>query len=178
MGATAIVVPVPEAEPVIGRWRRRYTDDGADGMPAHVTLLYPFTDAAALVAGRIREAREVMASFAPVAFTFRELGSFPGSPTILYLGPEPDAPFREMTEALVARFPEHRPYGGIHEDVIPHVTVAAADDERVLEEVRAEVGKGLPIACYAAEAALMQYADDGWRRLAPLPFAGKSAASA
>ena len=41
---TAIVVLVPEAEPLVGEHRRRHTAEGARGMGAHVTLLYPFRD--------------------------------------------------------------------------------------------------------------------------------------
>ena len=47
-GATAIVVPVPEAEAVVGDWRRLHTPSGAEGVPAHVTLLAPFIPAVRL----------------------------------------------------------------------------------------------------------------------------------
>jgi hypothetical protein len=60
MAKTAVVVRVPEAEPVIGRHRRAHTPSGADGMPAHVTVLVPFADSALLVAGMVRELRETL----------------------------------------------------------------------------------------------------------------------
>ena len=44
MAETAIVVLVPEAEPLVGAFRRNHTAEGAHGMGAHVTLLYPFGD--------------------------------------------------------------------------------------------------------------------------------------
>jgi 2'-5' RNA ligase len=42
---------------------------------------------------------------------------------VLWLAPEPDAPFRDLTRAVVAAFPAHRPYGGRYEESTPHLTV-------------------------------------------------------
>ena len=47
-GATALVVPVRAADPVIGEHRRAHTPSGKKGMPAHVTLLAPFIHASRL----------------------------------------------------------------------------------------------------------------------------------
>lgn len=44
MAETAVVVLVPELEPLVGDWNRRHTGAGARGMPPHLTLLYPFVD--------------------------------------------------------------------------------------------------------------------------------------
>src|SRR5215216_5253276 len=41
---SALIVAVPEAEPLVGGWRLRY-DDASLGVPAHVTLLFPFMPA-------------------------------------------------------------------------------------------------------------------------------------
>jgi len=35
----------------------------------------------------------------------------------------------EITEALAEAFPEYPPYGGEFDEVVPHVTVAQADDQ-------------------------------------------------
>ena len=45
-------------------------------------------------------------------------------PDVVYLAPEPDAPFRRLTAALASAFPDYPPYEGAHEEVIPHLTVA------------------------------------------------------
>jgi len=42
---------------------------------------------------------------------------------VVWLAPEPAAPFRALTAAVVSAFPAHRPYGGIHDDVVPHLTI-------------------------------------------------------
>jgi hypothetical protein len=39
---STILVPVPEAEPVVGQLRARLDRAASRGIPAHVTILYPF----------------------------------------------------------------------------------------------------------------------------------------
>lgn len=39
---SCLLVPVPEAELAVGRLRRRLDQSAAWGVPAHVTILYPF----------------------------------------------------------------------------------------------------------------------------------------
>ena len=125
---TAVIIAVPEADPFVGLWRRQYTVDGAEGVPAHITLLYPFTDTSLYTARRGHEIENVLGDFAPIRFSLSSTAYFQGRPNVLYLAPDPPAPFAAMSEALFARFPEHPPYGGVHDEVIPHLTVAEHDD--------------------------------------------------
>ncbi|WP_285683584.1 hypothetical protein [Actinoplanes sp. NBRC 103695] len=39
---TALIIPVPAAEPVLGAHRSRLDRAASWGVPAHVTVLYPF----------------------------------------------------------------------------------------------------------------------------------------
>jgi 2'-5' RNA ligase len=174
---TAIVIPVLEARAVADRWRRAHTGDGAAGMPPHVTLLYPFVDGSLLTDRHVEAVREVVGGHAAFAFELARLGEFPGGdePPVLYLVPEPAEPFAALTHALAHAFPEHPPYGGVHAEVVPHVTLAQ-DDDAPLGRIRAEVGPALPIAARAAEARLMRFEGDRWRtharaRLTPPPSA-------
>jgi len=171
MAATAIVVPVPEAQPLVGPWHGRLTEAGAAGMPPHLTLLYPFVEAAALVDEHVERARAALASFPPAAVAFRSVDVFAGPRAVVYLVPDPDAPFRAMTEALAAAFPDHPPYAGVHVDVLPHLTVAEVPVgcERRL---RAELERCLPFAARLSEAWL--YAQDAgrWRPRSGLPLEG------
>jgi 2'-5' RNA ligase len=160
---TAIIVPVPEAEAVVGAWRRRYTPSGAAGMPAHITLLVPFTDSDALHADETHRVEEVLGQFAPAELSLATAAYFEGPPTVLYLQPEPAAAFREMTNALVRSFPEHPPYGDPAARIVPHLTVATRLTPRELAAIEAEVAAALPIAAQAKEAWLMEYADQIWR---------------
>jgi hypothetical protein len=39
---TALIILVPEAEALVKEFRDKYDHSAAEGMPAHVTVLYPF----------------------------------------------------------------------------------------------------------------------------------------
>src|SRR5262245_6926916 len=169
MAETAIVVLVPEAEPLIGEHRRRHTAEGARGMGAHVTLLYPFVDSARLGMQRVADVAGALATFEAFDFALTAAMRFPENPAVLCLRPEPDEPFSAMTAALVAAFPGHPPYGGKYDDVIPHATVAIGDDA-VLDEIERRLTGSLPIAARAVEATLFEFAAGRWRPVASLPF--------
>jgi len=42
MAESAFAVNVPEAEPYVGALRERFDPSAALGVPAHITVLYPF----------------------------------------------------------------------------------------------------------------------------------------
>jgi hypothetical protein len=153
-GSTAIVVLTREAEPVVGSIYGEHSQAGRDGMIPHVTLVIPFVPAAAIDDGIDYRLRSLFGSFASFDYRLRQLESFESG--VLYLPPEPTRPFVELVSALVEEFPEHLPYEGIHDEVIPHVTVAVSEDDALLERIRAEVAPGLPIRCRAEEATLVE----------------------
>ena len=132
-------------------------------MPAHITLLVPFTDSDVLGADETRGAEEVLARFAPIEVSLSATAYFQGPPTVLYLEPEPAGPFREMTEALVRAFPDHPPYGRREATIVPHLTVATRLGREDLAAIEAEVAAALPIGARASEAWLMEYAERAWR---------------
>ncbi|MEO6407356.1 MAG: 2'-5' RNA ligase family protein, partial [Burkholderiaceae bacterium] len=66
MPASALIVRVPEVEALVGGLRERFDASARLGVPAHITLVYPFVeaeriDAALLV--HIRTALEGAAAF-------------------------------------------------------------------------------------------------------------------
>jgi 2'-5' RNA ligase len=165
MAETALVVLFPELEPLIGGWRRRHTGDGARGMPAHVTLVIPFADSSQ-VDGLLDRLSQLLASFAPFETALAETARFPG---LLYLDPEPRQPFIEITEALAEAFPEYPPYGGEFDEVVPHVTVAQADDQ-VLAAAERELAPQLPVKTRVERAWLVEDTPAGWRRHTAFPL--------
>jgi hypothetical protein len=56
-GETALLAVVPEAEPVVGHWRRCFDSFASAGVPAHVTVLVPFLDTDRIDAAVIDELR-------------------------------------------------------------------------------------------------------------------------
>jgi hypothetical protein len=60
---TAIVVPVESAELLLSAAATAFGFDRPPGVPAHVTLLYPFVDAGRLVVGHAHEAQRAFQTF-------------------------------------------------------------------------------------------------------------------
>ena len=166
---TALIVPVPAAEPAVGNLRRRFDPSAEHGIPAHVTLLAPF-----LPAERIDDAvraalGERAAATAPFAFELDRLDCFPG---VVYLHPTPGDPFVALITNLAERFGTP-PYGGLHDELIPHLTVALEDGDNVTATVEECLEEHLPLAARAEEVQLLYEGHDGtWTLEARWPLGG------
>jgi 2'-5' RNA ligase len=164
VAATAIIVPVGQVDQAVFAWRRRCTADGAAGMPPHVTLLYPFADDEVVGPDQIGELRAALGEFEPFSVSFGSFGRFAGSPPVLYLEPDPAQPFNEMTASIVDAFPDFPPFGGVHETLIPHLTIAYADDGAVLDQAEHEIGPHLPLISPVTDVWVMSHQEPtGWR---------------
>ncbi len=146
---TALVIAVPEAEPLIAHLRVRHDAAGAMGVPAHVTLLFPFGDDEDGL-------EDVFAATAPFDFTLAGTAWFLNPPTY-YLVPEPAAPFVALIKTLMARYPEFPPYSGAHGTIVPHVTVGHA----VPDDDVSKVDAALPIGARAEEVTWLEEGADG-----------------
>lgn len=171
---SALIVPVPEAEGLVSAWRERYDDSARTGVPAHVTLLYPFLPPEAVTPADLTRLGALFASAAATSYRLVAVRRF--SRGVLYLAPEPDGFLRDLTTRIWALYPHRPPYGGAFRDVIPHLTVAQLADHSVLDTVEAAVSPGLPIAAHAAEVWLMLQGDDSrWQAGHRFPLGGNSA---
>jgi 2'-5' RNA ligase len=170
--ASAVIVPVPAAEPVVGPHRAHLDRAAGWGVPAHVTVLYPFLPPAALTADAIDRLAAAVASVPAFDATFATPGWF-GS-DVLWLGPEPAEPLRALTLAVSAAFPDHPPYGGAFDEIHPHVTVAerALGGPGDLERAEVAVRSGLPVTQRVDHALLIAGADAprSWRTVRRLPL--------
>ncbi|MFG2296047.1 2'-5' RNA ligase family protein [Streptomyces sp. NPDC048603] len=162
-GQTGLVIGVPEAEPAVRGWRERLDPAARAGVPAHVTVLYPFLDESRIDEGLCTALAEVFARHAEFDLRFARCGRFPG---VLYLAPEPDGPLRRLTEAVVARWPEAPPYAGKFTEVVPHLTVVQGEEDEVLDEIEAAVGGRLPFTCRVSSVDLMVYDGVKWQQRA------------
>ena len=107
---TALVVEVPEAAVAVDTWRERTSPaKPSKGVPAHVTILFPFVPAAELD-DVLDDLRALFARLPSFAFELRECRHFPG---VLYLAPDPPDPFVALTEAVAAAYPAYPPYEGV-----------------------------------------------------------------
>jgi 2'-5' RNA ligase len=166
-GESAVVVPAPDAEPVVSAWRQRFDRSAAQGMPAHITALYPFLPEERLTGAVLEQLREICAAVPVLQVAFRSVGRFPD---VLYLEPEPARELRELTGAIVERWPEAPPYGGMFDEVVPHLTVAQGAGDDVLAEIETDLRSRLPVSTRLAEACLYTFAGERWHRRARLPF--------
>lgn len=150
---SALIVPVPAAEQLVGSWRWQLDRAARWGIPAHITLVYPFAPPETISPGAFSRLRALFGGAEPFAFSLVEPRRF--GDQVLYLAPSPDQPFRRLTDIIVREFPEYPPYGGAFREVIPHLTIA---DGAALEEIAAaevEVTPSLPIRASVDEAWLM-----------------------
>lgn len=171
---TALVVPVPEAEAAVAAHRLRLDHNAALGVPAHVTVLFPFVPADALDGSVLAKVGNVVGQVPAFGYAFARTDWF--DDRVLWLAPEDPAPFRELTARMAAAFPEHPPYEGAHADVVPHLTVGEADDRRPLEDAEREVLGRLPVSGRATEVVLLAEAGRGgrWQVRERFPLGGIS----
>lgn len=132
----------PQAEPVVSRQRLRHDAAARDGVPAHVTVLYPFKPLELL---DDEDHRRLEALFATAdAFVLR--GSRTGwfDDRVVFVAPDDPAPVRELTARVVEAFPDFPPYRGAFAEVIPHLTIGHDHPIDVLRRDEQEVQPGLP----------------------------------
>jgi 2'-5' RNA ligase len=161
--ATSLVVLVPDAELLVQEFRERFDPSAEVGMPAHITVLYPFVPAWGVDAGLLVELRDLFHCISSFTFSLTGLGRFPG---VLYLEPDPSAPFEHLTHLVANKYPEHPPYGGAHSLIVPHLTVAHWENPAQLvaieEEFMQEHGHKLPVTGHVSDVALVAQIEGIW----------------
>jgi SAM-dependent methyltransferase len=163
---SALYVAVDEAEPVVGELRRRWDPAGL-AVAAHVTVLFPFLAPAAIDAGVEAHLDEIVAAVPAFEVEFARVGRFPN---VVWLAPDPAAPFARLTDAVAARWPDHPPYGGAFDEVVHHLTVADGAPASVLDALEAALPASLPVRSHVREVALSVRERGTWtvRRRYPL----------
>jgi 2'-5' RNA ligase len=167
---SALIVEVPAAEPVVARHRSELDPSASLGIPAHITVLAPFMPAGRLSA---EERARLKRLFAVVkAFDFRLDHTDWFGTTVLWLGPQDPAPFRKLTEAVFAAFPEFPPFAGRHRELVPHLTVGLESSFDAMRRAELDICRELPVAGRAAAVTLMTgLSPQGrWEAIASFPL--------
>lgn len=145
--STVLIVPVNQIDDL------RHANALEAGMPAHVTVLYPFVRAREVD----RHAKEMLGAalgaIPAFDFTMSEIRRFPN---VVYLAPDPAEPFVALTHAVLRHWPDQQPYDGAFEEIVPHVTVAYG------ESTPSGVVEHLPITARAQEVWLMTRQGNRW----------------
>jgi hypothetical protein len=109
--------------------------------------------------------RDCVACVEPIHFSLGKIERFPIE--VLYLAPEPDEPFRQLTLSIWKLFPETPPYGGKWPDIIPHLSVARLANEQQLTAIADDFAMAsqdkLPIRALASTVTLMDNRSGRWR---------------
>jgi 2'-5' RNA ligase len=154
---STLVILVPSAEATVGKLRRKLDRSAAWSVPLHITVLYPFAAPGSMSEELLVRLGAVLSGCAPFDFALAEIGWF--DERVMYLAPTPREPFVELTNRIVSEFPEHRPYGGAYDDVVPHLTIGEGVRPARLRRAARRVEPRLPIKAGASEVCLM--APDG-----------------
>ena len=163
---SALIIAVPEAERLVKAWRERFDWSAGAGVPAHITILYPFIPPHEMTAAVLTELSAFFAQFAAFEFTLPELRRF--SHEVLYLAPSPAEPFKVLTLAVVEQYPNYQPYGGALSvsEVIPHLTIADMAEAGQLDNIEREFttqhGAQLPVKAAANEVLLIENTSGRW----------------
>lgn len=161
---SALVVLIPEAEALVGSFRIQYDPSATAGVPAHVTVLYPFKSPQDLTPELIQTLAELFSASPAFGASFTKTKRFP---RVLYLAPAPDEQFRLLIERVAERFPETPRYGGEFSEIIPHLTIADVSDSQQLEPISKEfenAARGrLPIHASINEVALLDNETGRWQ---------------
>ncbi len=180
---SALVVPVPAAEPVVARWRELYDPVATAGVPAHITLIVPWLPTDELGVGDLAELEAVLAGTPSWDFSLVDVGWF--GRRVLWLAPDPPDPFRRLTDRLADHFATP-PWDDEFDEVVPHLTVGHASGDGVeLAPAARDLDARLPVRARATEVWVMcgdgrrwstraKVGLDGRGLLAPVAPAGAS----
>ncbi|WP_163507290.1 2'-5' RNA ligase family protein [Fodinicola acaciae] len=152
---TALVLTLPGAEPLMEAARRVRPELVRPGLPAHVTVLYPFLPAADLTG---------LPSVVPPAVLADAV-------VIGAMAAVPVPALQPYVDALRARWPEILPYDGRFGANPPaHLTLAMGSDPVELAVVADAVRPLLPMRTRADAVHLVEATGSGWRIRTTVPL--------
>jgi len=167
---TALIVPIPEAEGAVGPFRASLDRAAGWGVPAHVTVLYPFLPPQQIDEQVLAALRETVAGIPRFDVALTHVGWF--GDTVVWLAPQPARPFRELTSAVWQQFPQAPPYAGAHSDVVPHLTIGHDAAKPVLSHAAETISAHLPINAAIDRVRLITGTPDvsPWRTVCEFPL--------
>jgi 2'-5' RNA ligase len=163
MAQTGLIVRVAEAEPRVRSLRERFHPVARLGVPAHITLLFPFMPPEHVTQDVLGQVRAALAGASAFDFALSKLGRFA---LTAYLAPEPADPFIALTQSLAQMFPQFPPFGGEFENIVPHLTIAhgdAADADLADKEMSDSIRRDGPIAAHCNAVELLENASGVWK---------------
>ncbi|AHH93754.1 2'-5' RNA ligase family protein [Kutzneria viridogrisea] len=156
-GQTAIVLPVPAADPILNAVARSHPHAVRPGISAHVSLLYPWLPVSEVDDAEVSALAEVVGGTPRSVVQFEEVGREPG---FVYLS---SPGLTTLTDAVRARWPGVAPYGGrFGPNPVAHLSVAMGVTDEEAEQVAATAREHLPLKATLDEVWVVAH-EDGWR---------------
>jgi 2'-5' RNA ligase len=150
---SALIIKVPEAEPAVRRHRERLDASTPLGIPAHITVLFPFMPPQTLDTAVLTKLERLFAAVSGFSFQLDHTDWFGGD--VLWLAPRDPGPFRALTQQVGAAFPAFPPFGGQFGEVVPHLTIGHGHPVNDLRAAEESVLAQLPIDGYGTAVTLM-----------------------
>jgi 2'-5' RNA ligase len=153
----AIELPAP-----LAAVRTRFGAMTSPGLPAHVTILFPFIPVDNLDPSVGAAVAELAAEREPFRARFEQVLH---QDSMVWLVPGQQEPFLELTTAVVARWPAYLPYGGAYDSLIAHLTLVESSNDAIARATSAALGQG-PFEVLVEELQLIgEVESGGWREL-------------
>lgn len=163
----ALIVVSPAADAVVGDQRSHLDRAARAGVPAHLTVVYPFK--ADLDDEDHRALVKLFGSFPAFRLRGERTGWFEES--VVFIEPVDPTPVIALTEAVHAAFPAFPIYGGRFDEIVPHLTIGHDQPYEALRAAERVVQDRLPISQVVNHVelwsgpALATAPDGSWRRL-------------
>jgi 2'-5' RNA ligase len=150
-GDSALLLLVPEAEPLVQHWRAHHDPSAAEGMPAHITVLDPFLPEKCIDEKALRGIARFCEERPCLTIDFATVGRFS---SVLWLDPGSSG-CDELLKAVHERWPDCLPYGQSNLEVIPHLTITDGADEATTQRAEDDVVGKLPLHAEVPGSSLM-----------------------
>lgn len=167
LGKTAVVVPVLAADGMLEAVARHYPQAVRQGVPAHVSLLYPFLDLPLVDEGVLRQLRSCAKDSASLSVTFAEFHREPG-----FVGLEAK-PLASLAGVVRGRWPNLAPYEGRFGNNPPlHLTIAMGVLPEAADDVVEKLSGFLPLTVVVDQLWLVAF-DGVWHVVQTFPLGDK-----
>ena len=156
---------------MVAELRLRHDESARLGVPAHITVLFPFIPPSELTPPALATLRHLFLARATFRFQLSSVGRFPAT---CYLQPDPSEPFVALTELLWQAFPAYPPFSGEFPSIIPHLTVAHGSEPAagvVSKAVASALAQHGPIQSTCGSVVLMENSSGRWSRMHEFPLA-------
>lgn len=150
---SGLIIEVPAAERAVRRHREQLDSSAPLGIPAHITVLFPFAPPESIGTEVLRALEHLFAGVRPFQFQLSHTAWFGAD--VVYLAPRDQEPFRALTQRVFEAFPAFPPFGGQFDDVVPHLTIGHGHPVGELRAAEDAVRAFVPVDASATSITLM-----------------------